>query len=339
MKGKAVAVIEDTRKEIVENVIEMMSLHGMEWTSALQGSCMVRNYASGKPYRGANRFRLAWACAVRGWTDLRFLTYAQAKKAGLAVRKGEHGTVIEHWKKFPVYRKKSDERDEATQTRENEKDDRPDVVGWTLRPVGYWTVFNVEQCDGEPEPWKPAAHADDDLQSVAETVVAASPCPVSECGTDVACYIPSYDEIRIFPRAQSDSVNGWIRTLLHEEGHATGAPSRLGRKLGGKFGSEDYAREELVAELCSVFLADELALPACTDVAGGVRKHMEDHAAYLKNWIACLQETPDFLFKAAAKAEAAADLIASAWRPADPEEGDGEEAGPNVLPDGQSAAA
>ena len=81
-------------------------------------------------------------------------------------------------------------------------------------------------------------------------------------------------------------------------GHSTGHESRLNRDMSGVFGSESYAKEELVAELCSIFTQARLNIK----LEG---EHFNDHTAYLKSWIGALKNDPSELFRAATKAEEA----------------------------------
>jgi antirestriction protein ArdC len=89
-------------------------------------------------------------------------------------------------------------------------------------------------------------------------------------------------------------------TLAHELSHWTGHESRLARQLGGRFGSEAYAMEELVAELSSAILGAELGLPV---------DHLDHHASYLASWLKVLKADSRAILTVAAKAEEAASLL------------------------------
>src|SRR5690606_7533879 len=98
-----------------------------------------------------------------------------------------------------------------------------------------------------------------DVIPAAEAVVAATGADI-RIGGDMAFYSPAHDFIQIPPQqAYFEPVN-WYRTKLHELGHWTGHASRLNRDFSGRWGGEAYAREELVAELCSAFLCAELGV-------------------------------------------------------------------------------
>ncbi len=293
--------VKETRREIVADVVEMMALGRLDWANALCGNVAPRNYASGRAYRGANRLRLAAACVRHGWKDPRFMTFKQAKEQAGGVRRGEHGTLIEKWKELPVMEK--DEEGNSTD----------EVARTVLRCVGYWVVFNAEQCES-PEPLEEREPADAaQVSTMSEKARNACPCALVECAVETACYSPSRDVVEIYPQQAAETLNGWTRTLLHEEAHATGHASRLGRDVRNAFGSPAYAREELVAELAAAFLAADLGLPDATEHDGQQLRHAENHAAYLQSWMRALSDRPDELFVAAGKASAAADYIADRW--------------------------
>ena len=97
----------------------------------------------------------------------------------------------------------------------------------------------------------------------------------------------------------------FTRVLLHEMTHSTGHPSALNRGCNTDFGSPEYAQEELVAELGSLFLSADLGIQN-TDYEG---EHYENHVSYLQSWMHALEDDPSYLFKAAAKADKAGTLI------------------------------
>ena len=87
--------------------------------------------------------------------------------------------------------------------------------------------------------------------------------------------------------------------------HSTGHPSALNRGCNTNFGSPEYAQEELVAELGSLFLSADLGIQNI-DYEG---EHYENHVSYLQSWMHALEDDPSYLFKAAAKADKAGTLI------------------------------
>lgn len=129
---------------------------------------------------------------------------------------------------------------------------------------------------------------------------------LSACGVsihhdqhDSAYYAPASDSIHLPPRAGFARQEDYYEVALHEVGHSTGHSSRLNRNLTGSFGSPEYAREELRAQMCSLYLSAELGVPF----------NPERHAAYQASWIKALKEDKNEIFRAARDAELMADYV------------------------------
>ena len=122
-----------------------------------------------------------------------------------------------------------------------------------------------------------------------------------------AYYSPTLDTVVMPERRQFESPGAYRSTLLHEIAHATGHPKRLGRELGGGFGSEGYAREELVAELSSAFLS----------AATGIQRVDDSHAQYIGSWLKALhgKDGKDELYAAARDANKATDYVLARAQP------------------------
>ncbi len=112
-------------------------------------------------------------------------------------------------------------------------------------------------------------------------------CPINQVKGDKAYYSPANDHIVVPKREQFVDGEAFATNTLHECAHATGADTRLDRHLGGHpFGSPEYAREELVAELSAAVISSQY----------GLSKHIKsDSAQYLKSWLGSLQQGPEFL--------------------------------------------
>ena len=179
-------------------------------------------------------------------------------------------------------------------------------VGRRSPRVGFlkrFTAFHVDQCDGLPPEAAPVplpGHAQS-LPNV-EAVIAATGADF-RIGGGMAFYSPLYDFIQVPPQEAYFEPINWYRTKLHELGHWTGHASRLDRNFSGRFSNEVYAREELVAELCSAFLCAELG------VAPTVR-----HADYLGAWLDVLKGDNRAIFQAVSLASRAAAYITAFGR-------------------------
>ena len=167
-----------------------------------------------------------------------------------------------------------------------------------------FTVFNVEQTEGmKIEPLAKSEQRFDPVER-GEAIKAAMErdgLKFSE-HPKFAFYSPKRDEVSVPPRGQFPDEKGYYGTLLHEIGHATGAEKRLNREgITGnhRFGSEGYAKEELHAELFSVFMAAQTGIP-----------HDEtQHKAYIQSWAEALKKDKNEIFRAAAEAGKAVDYV------------------------------
>ena len=121
-------------------------------------------------------------------------------------------------------------------------------------------------------------------------------------GGNRAYFQPSTDHIQMPPFEAFRDVVAYYATLSHEATHWTGVKSRLDRDMSGRFGSESYAAEELVAELGAAFLCGSLGL---------ANEPRPDHAAYVASWLKILRGDNRAVFTAAAKAQQAADHLYS----------------------------
>ena len=138
-----------------------------------------------------------------------------------------------------------------------------------------------------------------EIHADAEQLLQHSPAPIIE-GGDRAFYQPATDMIRLPARADFINPEAFYSTALHEMTHSTGHASRLDRDFSGRFGTEAYAFEELIAELGSAFLNAELGILGAT---------LPDHAHYLASWIRILKGDKRAIFTAAAAASKAAAFI------------------------------
>lgn len=284
----------DYRQELTNQIIELVEKGAAPWQKPWSpadghGLSMPHNAVSGRPYRGGNALYLMMQQQGRGSDDPRWCTYKQAQAEGWQVRKGEKGTSVEYWK-FDEERETT--REDGTVKKERVKLERPHVF--------YANVFHASQIDGMP-PHDPARakKAEWEVSQAAEAAIAASGVPFFHDQADNAFYTPSRDQIHTPPRSAFKTPADYYEVALHELGHATVHPSRLNRDLSGGFGSTSYAREELRAQMCSLYLSAELGLPFNPD----------RHAAYQASWLDALKNDKNEFFRAARDAESMADYV------------------------------
>ena len=243
------------------------------------------NPTTGKTYKGGNLLHL-WALQ-NAWDlkDNRWMTYKQAAAVGAQVRKGERASVIEFWDWSPV--------EEAKKTGD------PELIAKAHPKVFFPRVFNASQIDGLPALVLPEQRPEPEIHQACEKVIQDSGANIHHDGGNQAFYRPMTDSIHLPERNTFHSASGYYATALHELGHWTGFPSRLNRPMTGGFGSVDYAKEELVAEVTSMLMGERL----------GIGHDPTQHAAYIQHWIQILRNDPRELFRAAAAAERVVEFL------------------------------
>lgn len=270
----------DVRTTVTDTIIRMLeqgvSGEGSLWDGA-GASGLPMNFKTGATYSGINIPLLWMAARERNLTRNDWLTFNQAKDLGASVRKGAKGVMGVFFSKV----EKKGESDEEER-------------GGTVPMLKAFWLFNVVDVDGlelPPVAERPAFQPMED----AENLLAATGAKIRWGGTR-ACYIPGIDEIHMPERERFGRPVNAYAVALHELSHWTGHSSRLNRDFNGRFGSEAYAFEELVAELGSAFLVARLGL-------SGAR--MENHASYVQSWLKILKNDKTAIFTASKHAHAA----------------------------------
>lgn len=228
------------------------------------------------------------------------MTYKQAADNGWQVRRGEKGTQIEFWEAKEgsgKSRPSAPDRD-ADSAAANSKDGRAEKSQFIHR---VYTVFNAQQIDGIP-PHNPKHHTTFEAVHAGEQILGNSGANVAHDQADRAFYSRAEDSIHLPPKDAFKDAAGYYGTALHELAHWSGHPSRLDRPTlteSYRFGDVNYAREELRAELASVFLAAQRGIP----------HDPEHHASYVNSWIGALRRDKNEIFRAAHDASKATDFI------------------------------
>jgi antirestriction protein ArdC len=285
--------------EITSKIIAELEAGRVPWvqpwgTAAAKAPlAMPRNAATGRQYSGINVLILWGAVIERGYPAQTWLTFRQALSLGGNVRKGERGTTVVYADRFVP----EDERQRSRETGEEAQ-----AIPFLKR----FTVFNAAQCENLPDAIAAAAPPPPPglIEPRVEALIRATGVDF-RIGGDRAFYAPGPDFVMVPPpQAYFEPIN-WHRTALHELGHATGHPSRLGRDLSGSFGTKNYAFEELVAEMNAAFCCASLG------IVPTVR-----HADYIGSWLEVLREDNRAIVRAASQASKATDWLLS-FLPAD----------------------
>lgn len=282
----------DFRQEVTNKIISMLEEGVAPWQKPWESSsAMPMNPTTDRSYRGGNAIHLMASAALKGYTDPRWMTYKQALNNGWQVKQGERGTQIEFWDLAP--RKDSSPNGEA----DSEKDGKPRFIH------RVYTVFNAAQIDGIPEVEK-KQRTPFEVAQAGEEIIQKSGAKIVHDQPDRAFYNLKEDTIHLPAKESFKDAPGYYGTALHELAHWTGHPDRLNRVTlneSYRFGDPNYAKEELRAELASLFLAAEKGIPH--DPAS--------HASYVGSWIKALSEDKHEIFRAAHDAAAATDFLLS----------------------------
>ena len=282
----------DIYQEVTDKIIGHLERGTAPWRNPIQrgtGDGWPKNLDSGKRYRGINVFLLGLTSWERGYSSDFWMTFKQAAAAGGQVRKGEKGSLVTFWKMY------------ATKDRETGLDVE-------IPMLKHYTAFNLDQIEGIDAPDAPETPSDGDpFEPIvsAERIVdgyAGKPM-IAHDGGGRAFYRPSTDTIHMPDQRRFENPESYYSTLFHEITHSTGHSKRLDRGLDTKlapFGSNDYSKEELVAEMGAAFLSASAGISPPT---------IEQSASYLQSWINVLRGDKRLVVTAAASAQKAADLV------------------------------
>jgi antirestriction protein ArdC len=292
----------DFRREVTDSIVQMLEKGVAPWQKPWEPGAVSLgvpfNPTSERAYRGGNAIHLIATALRNGYEDPRWMTYKQAADQGWQIRKGEKGTQIEFWEVKPTNREDQPASlggSTASESSGRANGDRPRFIH------RVYTVFNATQIDNVPA-YAPPKRSEFEVIQAGEQILANSGTKIAHDQPDRAFYSRSQDSIHLPPKDSFKESAGYYGTALHELAHWTGHPSRLNRTTlneSYRFGDLNYAKEELRAELASVFLAAERGIP----------HHPEQHAAYVGSWVTALKEDKNEIFRAAHDASAATDFL------------------------------
>jgi antirestriction protein ArdC len=275
--------------EVINNrIMELLEQGTVPWRKTWNAqSNMPKNMVSKKEYRGVNIFLLA----CMPYNSPYWMTFKQVVDKGGHVKRGEKSSPVIFWKWFDRIGADSDDPDTAT-------------INGKIPMLRYYSVFNIEQTEGiEPPVTTETVNTFTPIER-AEQIIAGMPYkPEIKHGGNRAAYSPMLDYVKLPVQESFDSPEEYYNTCFHELSHATGHASRLGRKgvlEPSYFGSHEYSKEELVAEMGASFLCG---------YAGIENKTIENSAAYISGWLRELKNDKKLLAMAAAQAQKASDYI------------------------------
>ena len=293
-----------------EMMIEKIESINEDWRKPwfTEGALQWPRNLSGREYNGMNAFMLMLHCEKEGYKIPRFCTFDCVQRMNKPGKDGQElprVSVLRGEKSFPVMlttftciHKETKEKIKYDDYKNLSEDEKKEYNVYPRMQV--FRVFNVQQTnlrEARPELWeklekengRPEVKAGEqfDFEPV-DRMISENLwiCPIRPMHQDSAYYSITKNEIIVPEKRQFKDGEAFYGTLFHEMTHSTGAKGVLDRLEPTAFGSKEYAREELVAELGSALVSQRY----------GMTKHIkEDSCAYLKSWLDSLKESPQFI--------------------------------------------
>lgn len=273
----------DVYEMVTDRIIEQLEQGVIPWQKPWGGVIDgAYNRISKKPYSLLNQMLLQHSGE--------YATFKQWSELGGHIRKGEKSEIVVFWKLQPY---------------EDENADGEKIIK-QIPLLRYYNVFHVSQVDGiEPKEldlneFEPIEEA----EKIKTEYMTRENLKILEKLTNKAFYSPAFDYIQVPCKEQYQNVEEFYSTLFHEMVHSTGYKSRLDRedvKDCMYFGSENYSKEELTAELGSAFLVNLLGIET--------KKSFRNSSAYIQGWLGRLRGDKKFIVSASSKAEKAVKYI------------------------------
>lgn len=273
--------------ELVTNrIIEQLENNIIPWEKPWSGTIDgAFNRVSKKPYSILNQILLKYGGE--------YASFKQWKDLGGHIRKGEKSEIVVFWKMYPIKEK---------------QDDGTEIIK-TIPLLKYINVFHISQVDGV-EPLKQKVTHDIEPIEKAEKILNdywnRENITIEHVKGDKAFYSPMFDKIQLPLFEQFKQSEEYYSTAFHESVHSTMKTSRCNRQEDRKgkvvsFGSEEYSKEELVAEVGSAQLMNIVGIETT--------KSFRNSTAYIQSWLKVLRNDNKFIVSASSKAEKAVNYI------------------------------
>lgn len=278
----SINVYELVTNRIIEQLENNIVPWEKPWSGTLDGAF---NRVSKKPYSILNQMLLKY--------DNEYASFKQWKDLGGHIRKGEKSEIVVFWKMYPIKEK---------------QDDGTEIIK-TIPLLKYINVFHISQVDGV-EPLKQKVTHDIEPIDKAEKILNdywnRENITIEHVKGDKAFYSPMFDKIQFPLFEQFKQSEEYYSTAFHESVHSTMKTSRCNRQEDRKgkvvsFGSEEYSKEELVAEVGSAQLMNIVGIETT--------KSFRNSTAYIQSWLKVLRNDNKFIVSASSKAEKAVNYI------------------------------
>lgn len=285
--------IRDVYQDVTDKIIRQLEKGTVPWQQPWKGEggalpSLPMNFITGNHYRGINIVLLWCAALEKEYSSSEWASFNQWQSKKESIRKGEKGNMVVYYDTF-----------------EKEVDGEIKKIPFLKASV----VFNRCQLNSyapneKPVPYDGVFEFTGRIEKV-ENFIANTGAEIQHQGSrakyaikDDVIYMPNPESFISTP--SSTATEAYYSTILHELTHWSGAEKRLNRKWGKRFGDENYATEELVAELGAAFLCADMGLNTI---------EKEDHAAYIAYWLKVLKDNKKCIVHAASDASKAVDFL------------------------------
>lgn len=278
--------LQKTREDLIQMFIQCLEEGNVPWEQMWKTS-VPENGVTGIKYKGVNNLYLSLISQKRNYNDNRWITFNQMVKNKwkfIKPAKGQ-GVLVEWW---AMKNKKNNKIVSFDAYKKIIKEETEREKEFKITKMNY-IVYNGDLIDGlvnNKVEQKQEIINNEYVKNIIENIGVG----YREEGEE-AYYNPIKDEVVLPPSENFKTSNSYYATQLHEIAHSTGHKSRLNRDIKNDFGSKEYAKEELRAEISSAFLMQKFHLEED-------ERHLKNHKSYVKNWLEILKNDSKELFSA-----------------------------------------
>jgi antirestriction protein ArdC len=267
---------------VTNRIIELLEKGVIPWQQPWTEAGIPKNLITGKNYRGIN----VWLLNSLNYAQNSFLTFKQVQDLGASIKKGEKANLVVFWKWLEK---------ENIETKEVER----------IPLLRYYNVFNIDQCTGIPKEKLPQViESKIDPIEACEKIITEMPKKPDIRHVEQRAYYNRSEDYVNLPRTETFKTSeNYYATLFHELVHSTGHSDRLNRREltdSKGFNSQDYAVEELTAEMGASYLKSYAGIPI---------EKLDNNASYIQSWLERLKNDKQFIVHSSAQAQKATDFI------------------------------
>lgn len=277
----------DVYSLVTDRILSMLEEGQIPWQKPWSGTFDgAISRSTGKPYSLLNQMLLG--------KEGEYLTFKEVQRLGGKIKKGSKGNMVVFFKQVAITESEKNEDGEMVEKKKN------------IPLLRYYYVYHIDDCEGiEPKYNKEEVKSNlspvKEAEKVLEDYYGRESVKLFVEKSDRAYYSPSNDEVHIPLMEQYKIVEEYYSTAFHETAHSTGHESRLKREFGSFFGSDQYSKEELVAEMSAAYLCNYCGLDN--------EKAFRNSVGYIQSWSKALRSDKKLIVSAASKAEKAVKYI------------------------------